>query len=336
MIFYISSFTKTGNFLEKKIKSLFPEIKWISRTKNQSINDFAKAAFEKRIPLVFIGACGIAVRAVSPFVKDKFLDPPVIVLDERGKFVIPLLSGHIGGANEISCQIAEKLCAVPVISTATDSENLFAVDVFAKKNSLRILNREGIVLVSKKILEGKRISLWIEKSIQVQNENSLKNISVLQSASEPDFADIKISTGEIKKSCTLKLKPKILCLGIGCKKGKSFEEIKNFVEKNLKEKILDIACVCSIDIKKDEEGIILFSQFLNVPFFTFSAEELKTVKGNFSESEFVLQKTGVSNVCERAALYASGGGELLIKKTAFCGMTLALAEKIPIISEWKS
>lgn len=335
MIFYISSFTKTGNLLEKKIKSLLPEIKWISRLENQSIKIFFKDAFEKRIPVIFIGACGIAVREISPFVKDKFLDPPVIVIDEKGKFVIPLLSGHIGGANEISRLIAQRICAVPVISTATDCENLFAVDVFAKKNFLQILNRDGILKVSKKILNGEEISVWIENSIQVQNEKSLKNIKVLQSSQEIDFADIKISSLEIKKSCNLALRPKTFCLGIGCKKGKSFEEIKNFVEENLKENVSKIACVSSIDLKKNEEGIILFSQFLGVPFFTFSAEELKSVEGNFSQSEFVLEKTGVSNVCERAAVCAAKNSNLVIKKIASSGITLAVAEKIPVISNWE-
>ena len=103
-----------------------------------------RKAFREGEALVFIGAAGIAVRMIAPFVKDKLTDPPVIVIDEFGENVIPVLSGHIGGANGLALEIAASIGARPVITTATDLNDAFSVDLFAKENGLKIANRDGI------------------------------------------------------------------------------------------------------------------------------------------------------------------------------------------------
>lgn len=249
--------------------------------------------------LVFIGACGIAVRMIAPFVRDKLTDSPVIVMDEAGQFVIPILSGHVGGANELAMRIAEAAGAIPVLTTATDVNRTFAADLFAKQQKLTIQNKEGIARVSSKILAGK-------------------------------MADIVIATDEKTLSKgILRLKPKEYTLGIGCRRGKSYEELRSFVNKQfdaLGITMQDVNAVASIDRKRDEEGIIRLANANRLPFVTFSAEELRGISGDFKQSEFVKSQVGVDNVCERAAMAAAGeGARLVLPKTAENGMTLAVS-----------
>ena len=128
-----------------------------------SIFQWAGCRMEQKNAILFIGACGIAVRTIAPFVTDKLHDSPVLVMDERGKYIIPILSGHIGGANELALLISVKTGAEPVITTATDINNRFAIDVFAGKNNLTILNKDGIKKVSAKVLAGHKITISITR-----------------------------------------------------------------------------------------------------------------------------------------------------------------------------
>ena len=128
----------------------------------ESVSAWAGEQMAAHHALIFIGACGIAVRAIAPWIMDKLHDSPVLVVDEMGKYVIPLLSGHVGGANELAVRLAGALGAVPVITTATDLHDSFAVDIFAKRNDLRICNREGIAKVSAKVLAGEEITMSVQ------------------------------------------------------------------------------------------------------------------------------------------------------------------------------
>ena len=139
----------------------------------EPIARWAEEQMQSKNVLIFIGACGIAVRAIASSVKDKLTDSPVLVLDEKGRFVIPLLSGHVGGANALALRIAERIGAIPVITTATDINEKFAVDVFAQKNRLAIMNRDGIAKISAKVLAGETVTISIDKKIfpeQVRNK----------------------------------------------------------------------------------------------------------------------------------------------------------------------
>lgn len=349
MIAKIVSFTDEGKKIENLLEEKIPEIVWRQKAESENLHEWTEDAFSKRIPLVFVSAAGIAVRAVAPFVKDKLSDSPVVVVDEKCGFAVPILSGHFGGANEIARLIAEKTGAKAVITTATDVEGKFAADVFARKNSLQIMNRSGIKKVSSKILKNGKIKIWIESEIKIL-ESAEKNIpdeiEIIRQKTEPETADIKIC-GQIssEKKCSLWLCPKNLCVGIGCKKGKSFSELKLFLMQAFQEKgfnIEEISCFSSIDIKKNEIGLLELAQFFGVPFLTFSSSELESAKGNFSESEFVKKITGVSNVCERAAALSCGKNaenvgkaELLLKKIFRNGITLAVSRKNSEIRTWR-
>ena len=148
-------FTENGRGLAEKI----PEDKQLIDGRAGVTETNIAESFFKKIPLVFIGSAGIAVRLIAPYIKDKTTDPAVICIDEKGQFVIPLLSGHIGGANELAERLSSELSATAVITTATDVNHTFAVDVFAKNNGLGILNPSAVKNISSKILNGEIVSV---------------------------------------------------------------------------------------------------------------------------------------------------------------------------------
>ena len=283
--------------------------------------------------LFFIGAAGIAVRMIAPHVKDKFTDSPVLVMDEKGSYVIPLLSGHVGGAVELAKEIAEKINAQAVLTTATDVEQKFAVDVFAKSNGLVLTDRKKAKEISAVVLDGNKIGLYSVFPIEGKFPEELKLCETEEFLRNYPYG-IRIAgrSGERREEETiLDLPPKNLVLGIGCRKGISEEEIQSAV--NEAKKILgftekEVIEIDSIDLKKEEEGLLSYAAKWKLPFYTFSAEELGKVKCVSSHSEFVRKVTGVDNVCERAAILAAGeDGRLLMPKQCMNRVTIAVAEK---------
>ena len=338
MIICACSFTQNGNLLLSRLKAEMPEITWLVRSAEENLKSWAKSAFEKHLPLLFVGAAGIAVRTIADFVSSKLEDSPVLVVDELGRFVVPLLSGHMGGANDIAELIAVRLGAQSVITTATDVEDKFAVDVFARNNGLKIVNKDGIKAISAKVLKNEKLTVWVNPEICIKDKNLPDCLSLIMEKTKPAYVDILIdlprSVPLNKEDCTLLLVPRLYCVGMGCKKDKSFEELRGFLTANFDKTEL-LYAVASIDIKQNEIGLMTLAQFYHVPFVTFSAEELKLAEGSFSESEFVEKTTGVSNVCERAAVLCAGAdARLVLAKTAHDGMTLAVAERKPVIADW--
>ena len=288
----------------------------------QDVVQWAEVGFRDAAALVFCCATGIAVRAIAPWVSNKTEDPAVIVADERGLFVIPLLSGHLGGANELAQAIAKHIGGTPVITTATDLNGAFAVDIFAKKNHLRIEDISLAKAVSAALLAGQQVGfqtdlpcagLWPEGLTE-----KVTDLGICVT-SEPDKAPF---------ARTLRLFPLRYAAGLGCRRGKSMEAVEAFLLQQLRDSgatIRELRCVGSIDLKKNEPGLVLLCQKYRLPFQTYSAAQLSAVPGVFSGSAFVKAKTGVDSVCERAAVLTSGG-KLVRHKTAADGMTFALAE----------
>ena len=278
--------------------------------------------------ILFIGATGIAVRSIAPFLEHKTKDPAVVVMDEKGVFVISLLSGHIGGANELAGTLANLTGAIPVITTATDVNGRFAVDVFAKKNRLYITNMHYAKEISADVLDEKKIGFYsdfpvigsIPEEIEVWEEQKV-------------FAGtngICVSLAEDKKPYrqTLNLIPRIISLGVGCKKGTPAEKLEEKVLEALQTcgiSMHSIERIASISLKAQEPGLLALADKYHLPLVTYDAEELQRAEGDFSDSAFVRSVTGVDNVCERSAVLASGNGQILLKKTAGDGVTVAAA-----------
>lgn len=271
--------------------------------------------------MVFVGSTGIAVREIAPHVRDKAIDPAVVSLDELGKFCVPLLSGHIGGANALALELANALGATPVITTATDINRKFSVDAWAARNGYEIASLSRAKAVSAAILE-QDVPLKSDFSIVTKLPNGV----VLA-----DSGDVGIRISVYREEPfekTLRMIPKILHLGIGCRKGTSVETIRKAVDEVLLAHHIDrraVKCAASIDLKAEESGVLAFCQEWKLPVTFYSAEELKAIPGDFTPSAFVQSVTGVDNVCERAALI--GAEKLIVKKTARNGVTVALAEE---------
>lgn len=269
--------------------------------------------------LVFVGACGIAVRAVAPHVKSKITDPAVLCVDECGTFVIPLLSGHIGGANVMANELAARLGAVSVITTATDRSGRFSVDAWAA--------RQGLVIAS--LARAKDVSAAIlERDVGIKSDFPI--VSPLPNGvddSEAHDVGIYLTTTTAEPfPTTLRLLPRVLHLGIGCRAGIAEEAVREAVDRVLTENGLDrraVRCAASIDLKAKEEGLLSYLAAEDIPVHFYSAQELAAVPGEFTASEFVRKTTGVDNVCERAAMV--GACRLPVKKTAYRGVTVAVA-----------
>ena len=281
--------------------------------------------------VIFVGAAGICVRAIAPFVSDKKQDPAVIVLDEHGRHCIPLLSGHLGGANELALYISRKLGCTPVLTTATDINGTFAVDVFAKKNGLKISDAALAKEVSARLLAGEKVGFMSEFPFK----GTLPEGLCTEDKPLPLGIYAGIYTDKSPYEHTLFLVPEILCAGTGCRKGTEKEKIEKLFNEILKEEKINPAALCgvsSIDLKKDEEGLKAFCKERGVSLITYTAAELSAAPGTFTPSEFVKSVTGVDNVCERAAVLLSEGGSLIRKKTAANGVTAAFAVKKKEIS----
>lgn len=312
--------------------------------------------------LLFIGACGIAVRAIASNLTDKLHDVPVLVMDEEGRYVIPILSGHVGGANELARELAGLMDACPVITTATDVQKKFAVDLFAKRNHLEIMNKDGIAKVSAKALAGEQLTIAVRaKNIEcyhpkfcevceedfTEAENQLLREASMHKQDqevcgvEPPLrlvpyvknqpVDIVVSEMPDNKNALIWLRPKRYVVGMGCRKNKASEELLAFYQETLEQAMVEpgeVYALASIDKKKDEPGLLAISERMRIPFFTYTAEELNRVGACVHSSEFVKAQVGVDNVCERAAFAGCGvSGWLIYEKHAFDGMTIAIAER---------
>ena len=316
--------------LKKRRMEACPEDEMILFTKcgaleeissHRGITELTGEWFEKADAFVFLCAAGIAVRSIAPYLKHKSADPAVLVIDEAGRFCIPLLSGHAGGANELAGQFSELLRdrgTVPVITTATDTEGKFAVDDFARRN--RLLLKEGdksswrlAKNISAKILQGETVRLFSDLPVFGKAPEGLEYPPQTRKEASPFCIRISFRREDETLKNQLQLIPRILVVGIGCRKGVSREQIGLAVDRCFQEEGLlteAIAAVASIDLKKQEAGIIAYCEQKKLPFWVYSKEELAQAEGTFKASSFVKEITGVDNVCERSAalgaLYWSG------------------------------
>lgn len=322
-----------GEECEAVIPKRFLREEWkkegLKEREEEFLSQWTGKMFAEKRAVIFVSATGIAVRAIAPWIRDKMTDPPVVTVDEGAQFVIPLLSGHVGGANELARHIADWLEAVPVITTATDVNGKFAVDLFASAYHMTITDRKEAKNISAAVLEGKQIGVFSDLPIKklpdgfVMDRWCEENICI--TVKDPSFPE--------KKASYLRLVPRAVVLGVGCRRGTDPEFMKEKVFAFLKEHGIDptaVKAIASVDVKQDEPAVLGLKQVfdgecLHQPceqrFYT--PEQLIQVPGDFKESAFVKKQIGVGNVCERSACAA--GGKLLVEKQAGDGITLAAA-----------
>ncbi len=353
------------------------------------------AYFEQVDAIVFVTASGIAVRSVAEHLAHKSEDPAIVCMDECGKHVISLVSGHTGGANALTQMLADVMWATPVITTATDVEGRFSIDEYAREHNLVVTDWAKAKAISTEVLAAGAEPVWVDEAAGSQEEEKNEcEIGKEQKSTGIDVGKIENDgcknevdgcgnrvggcenridgCGNRVDGCenrinvkrlqigshqviitpqdgsvdaqTLQLIPRCIVAGVGCKKGTPVDKIEHAVQDAFAKAGLRMEALCavvSIDLKKEEAGLLEFCETRNVPFETYVAEELQAVPGTYSASEFVSGVTGVDNVCERSAVkYASEHGmkqdqpllgrqakhgELLLRKQAYGGVTVALA-----------
>lgn len=341
-------FIREGDDCQAVVPSRFLRHSWEEegiKAGGEALTQWSRRMFEEHRAMVFVGAAGIAVRAVAPWLKDKLTDPPVVAVDEDGRFAIPLLSGHVGGANELAVRIGRELGAIPVVTTATDVNGVFAVDLFARRSGFFLSDRQEAKAVSAGLLNGEQVGFFSDFPLKGPLPEGCvprlcrHNIWITVRDGQTPFSDTaeglhptKNKACETGGNCSfLRLVPKAVVVGIGCRRGIDAGVLKAKVELLLRENRIDrkaVKAVASIDIKKGEKAILELAKKNGWEIRFYSAGELQAVPGEFAVSDFVAQTVGVGNVCERAA--AAGGGRLLIHKQAGEGITLAAALEMPV------
>lgn len=332
----IISVSDKGYELSLKLKNLLDKDSTIIKcdTYHKDVKDNFNLIFNKYDAIIAIMASGILIRSISSLIQSKTTDPAILNIDDNGKFVISMLSGHLGGANKMTQKIADLIDATAVITTSTDVNKKLGIDVLASDLYLSIDNTSEILYFNKAILNGKEISFTVNSNgnydylFEYLNNNTLEmNVSIYFS-SKVENGDIFVQCGEHE----IVMIPDKIVFGIGCRRGKSESEIHEAVndvlsELNMHESRID--SFASAEIKKDEEGILELSKNLDIPIEFVDLEVLKEFKSeDIQESEFVKSKFGIPGVCEPSALITAGkGSKLIYKKTAFNGVTISVAIK---------
>lgn len=285
---------------------------------------------------VFVSATGIAVRAVAPHLRSKARDPAVVVLDEAGRFAVSLLSGHLGGANDLALTVAEIVGATPVVTTATDNAGAPAVDLLARRRGLAVADASKIKYVSAALLESRRVALFDpEERLGARDDPALA--AHFEHVSDPALLDPKqpsvwvhwkLPPQMLSAGLLLALHPRVLAAGIGCRRDASRDEILKALKAALRLRGLALAglgCLASIDLKAREPGLVAAAHELNLQLRTFAATELDRVETP-SPSPRVKDKVGTTSVSEASALLVAGpGARLLVPKQILGNVTVAVA-----------
>ncbi|MCQ2071297.1 MAG: cobalt-precorrin 5A hydrolase [archaeon] len=291
---------------------------------DSSMREWTKSAFAECDAIVFVGAIGIAVREIAPFVRSKDVDPAVISVDEKGRFSVPVLSGHIGGANPLAVRIAGGIGAVPVVTTATDINGKIAIDSFAVTHDLTITDLHAAKDIAARILAGDPVGLVSDVPLVGEVPPELTG-----PADSP--SGVYIGEKDVRPfPMTLRLVPRNRVLGIGCRRDTPQSDIEEMVAKALETAgvSMDTVRACaSIDLKKDEKGLLGFASDHRLPITFYTSEELNALEGDFSRSDFVRSITAVDCVCERSAVKVSRNGRIILRKFAGNGVTVAIVEE---------
>ena len=308
-------------------------------TQFQSLADAVRYQFHSCRAHIFIASTGIAVRMIAPLIQSKLEDPAVVVVDDRGQNAVSLLSGHIGGANDLTCRIAHILGANTVITTATDVNQIPAVDVVAKEKNLFIENPQAIKSVNMALLTGEKFYVHDPRGylgIALPNAEFLNHDEILEYV-QRDSQENSIETlpvvyvDDIRRDLpgdVLVLRPPSLVCGIGCNRNTTMEEMKALLEDVLAKSELaaaSLTCIASIDVKADEGGLIALADHIGLPIIFFNRQELNRVKEIKNPSKLVQKHVGVKSVCEAAAILAAKNGTLIVPKHSTKNATVALA-----------
>ena len=314
------TFTRNGFEIAERLRAAF----------GGAVDIFAADAYKDALPrifqeycgIIFIASTGIAARLSAPFLKDKASDPAIVVVDDLGRYAISLISGHLGGANALANDIAAKLGCQPIITTASDGRGIDAIDLFARRHGLVIANLRDAKTLTAMMVDGRPIRLMSEMPVTLNYPRLVERDAdgcVCVTTNE------RVECGD---PCCV-LHPRILHVGVGCRKGKAAQAILDaisqvFHAENLS--LYSIRSLATVEAKRDEAGIIEAAKQLGAELRIFSTQDIQAVQAQFAASEFVKRTLGITAVSEPCAVLAARGGMLLVPKTAISGVTVAVAQ----------
>ncbi len=286
---------------------------------------------------VAVAASGIVVRAIAPLLVHKAEDPAVVVVDQRGLFAVSLVSGHLGGANDLARRAAAILGGQPVITTGSDVEGLPSLELEASRAGLRWDSLDALSRVASALLEGEPVEVhdpqgWLLPGLDRRWPGIFLARQELPGALEagPPLVLVTHRTLDPRPGWLL-LRPSCLCLGLGCNRGTTAEEMHELLERVFSERGLTgtaIFCLASVEAKRDEPGLIELSRRLGADLIFYPSDRLETVAVP-NPSSLVQQHMGTRSVCEAAAILAARGGPLIVGKSKSTNATLAVALKGP-------
>jgi cobalt-precorrin 5A hydrolase len=298
----------------------------------RKISEVFPSAWRECDSIICIMGCGIAVRMVAPLLEDKFADPAVVVVDQDGRFAVSLVSGHIGGANDLARKAASITGGQAVITTASDLQDKPAVDIAAKRAGLRIENRRMLGRIEAAILDEEPLWIFDPDGFLLKHLPADHGLRVIGAG--VDFEVLRQGLGVwISETLPprgvecLKLRPVTLVIGIGCNRGTESDEIVAFVGKKLEEygfAPLSIRNFASLDIKSDERGLLDAAKAFGRPIHFCAREEIEGIAVP-NPSETVARHVGAKSVCEASALWSAGTRQLLVPKQKAGNCTLAVA-----------
>lgn len=356
----IVSVTKAGDSIAKIISSSMECYVYTREmVVKEGINNIARRIMREFQNIIFISSTGIAVRSIAPYIESKDKDPAVIVIDSSSKYVISLLSGHIGGANDLTIKVADILKAQPIITTATDNLGIVAPDTIAKKYNLVIEDLKKAKDVSAKLVQGEKV-IFLDEEGLIQTPSGYFNLEemsysdneIINKFNNGDnlfFELSKIGIYEFLRKNNisavvavtnknkfldlmdipvLKLIRKNIVIGVGCRKNYDAEKMLNMIYDELENLNIDlraISSVATVEVKRNEAAIINLSERLNAKLKIFSIEDIKKVQHKYKGSDFVEKTIGVTCVCEPCVELA-GGEAFLMNKLGRDGMTCAIGK----------
>lgn len=314
-----------------------------NRTEVHIFNNFKATVaenFSKYSGHIFIMAAGIVVRTIAPYLRHKTQDPAVVVMDEAGRFAVSLVSGHIGGANELAETAARITGGQAVITTATDVNQIPAIDLLAKQKNLGIENPDAIKAINMALLTGQKIAVYdphsqigghawpILPQIVPGDTSEGRIAAVLNQADAGVFIDDK--TQPDLGPTVLVLRPPSLAVGMGCNRNTTSEEMQNLLGEvfdRFKLSLKSIATLASVDLKADETGLLELARQLNLDLTCFTRKQLEQIENVPTPSAVVNKHIGVNSVCEAAAILGARMGCLIVPKQKSLNATLAIARR---------
>ncbi len=315
------------------------------------LQDFIGTIFHRFEALVLVMATGIAVRVTAPYLKGKAMDPAVVVVDDGGRFAISLLSGHLGGANELAHKLGEALGALPVITTSTDRHGVLAFDLLARRWGWVLENLTNLKKISTAQIRGEPLLIYTDDAFQfhlpgnIKTAHSQEEIYALCEENDQVTGVVFITNRKTlprlpQELPYITLRPRNIVAGVGCRKGVSAARVLSGLGRALEEagRVEDsLSLLATVEVKKNEPGLLLATQKLAVPLRLITLEQIREVEKRFEASSFVQKQIGVSAVAEPCAYLGSGNGRLILNKRSYNGVTVALGEAfVRLDNPWES